>query len=43
VGITKDFDLRLRICVAEGFEGRQRQNEIAKRAAANDEEALNNG
>jgi ABC-type sulfate/molybdate transport systems ATPase subunit len=41
--VTKDLDLRPRMGVAQRFQRRQSQEEIAKRAAANDENAFNNG
>ena len=41
--VTEDFDPRSRMGVAQRFQRRQGQKEIAKRAAANDENAFNNG
>ena len=41
--ITKDLDSRSRMGMAQRFQGRQSQNEIAKRAAANDKNLFNNG
>jgi len=40
--VTEDLDSRPRMGIAERFQGRQSQNEIAKRAAANDENSFNN-
>src|SRR5438874_3974560 len=39
--VIKDFDLRSWISCAQCFQRREDQNEIAKRPAANDEEAFN--
>jgi hypothetical protein len=39
--VTEDFDPRPRMSSAQRFQCRQSQNEIAKRAAANDEDAFN--
>ena len=41
--VTEDLDSRLRMGIAQCFQRRQGQNEIAKRPAANDENAFNNG
>ena len=41
--VTEDLDPRSRMGVAQRFQRRQGQKEIAKRAAANDENAFNNG
>ena len=40
--VTEDLDSRLRMDIAQRFQGWQGQYEIAKRAAANDENAFNN-
>ena len=39
--VTEDLDPRPRMSIAQRFQCRQSQNEIAKRAAANDEDAFN--
>jgi hypothetical protein len=43
VGVAKNFNIRLWMGKAQGPERRQCQDEIAKRAAADDEDAFNNG